>query len=76
LLVLRKCEIVSTISIVIRPRVTMTWTQFCETTPSHSIALDGMVSGGPKWDENTLHVNFDHHDGVLREATMMVEPVT
>lgn len=60
----------STITINIRPRETMTWTQFCETTPGCSIALDGIVSGGPRWDEDTFHVNFDHHDGVLREATM------
>ncbi len=60
----------STISINILPRQTLTWNDFVETTPSRSIALDGMVSGGPKWDEDTLHVNFDHHDGVSREATM------
>ena len=48
----------------------MTWVEFVETTPRHSIALDGIVSGGPSWDEKTLHVNFDHHDGCVREATM------
>lgn len=60
----------ATIEIKIRPRETMTWDEFCLATPACSIALDGMVSGGPKWCEETLHVNFDHHDGVSREATM------
>ena len=58
------------ISMAIRPRQTMTWEQFCQETPPGSIALDGMVSGGPRWDERTLHLNLDHHDGVVREATM------
>ncbi len=60
----------SDIEIVILPRQTMTWEQFCRETPPLSIALDGMVRGGPAWDERTLHVNFDHHEGVVREATM------
>jgi len=58
------------IEIVILPRKTMTWQEFLANTPERSIALDGMVSGGPAWDEKTLHANFDHHDGVVREATM------
>jgi len=48
----------------------MTWDEFVLETPERSIALDGAVTGGPRWDETTLHVNFDHHDGVVREATM------
>lgn len=60
----------SAINIIIRPRESMTWTEFCAKTPPCSIALDGMVRGGPKWDETTLHVNFDHHECVVREATM------
>lgn len=60
----------SAIDIVIRPRESMTWEEFCATTPPCSIALDGMVRGGPRWDEATLHVNYDHHEGVVREATM------
>ena len=57
------------IEIAVLPRQTMTWSEFLQ-TPARGIALDGMVSGGPAWDEKTLHVNFDHHDGVVREATM------
>lgn len=58
------------IEIVILPRKSMTWQEFLASTPERSIALDGVVRGGPAWDEKTLHANFDHHDGVVREATM------
>lgn len=58
------------IEIVVLPRKVLTWDEFAAKAPRRSIALDGMVSGGPRWDEKTLQVNFDHHDGVVREATM------
>jgi len=58
------------IEIVILPRQSMTWEEFLTKTPPHSIALDGVVRGGPAYDEPSLHVNFDHHEGVVREATM------
>lgn len=58
------------IEIVVLPRSSMTWEEFLVCTPSRSIALDGVVRGGPAYYEPTLHVNFDHHDGVVREATM------
>lgn len=58
------------IKIEIRPRVSMTWSSFCETVPPKSIALDGFVTDGPQWDEKSLKANFDHHSGVVREATM------
>ena len=48
------------------PRVSWNWDQFLENTPEGSIALDGMVRGGPRFDMRTMHVNFDHHDGVVR----------
>lgn len=54
--------------IVIQPRETKTWPQFCEN--NHAIALDGYVAGGPDWNHSRKLVNFDHHDGVVREATM------
>jgi hypothetical protein len=60
----------SKIQIIAMPRISMSWQEFVDTTPSKSIALDGIVKGGPKFDPTTLHVNFDHHDGVVREATM------
>ncbi|PIN89467.1 hypothetical protein COU60_03670 [Candidatus Pacearchaeota archaeon CG10_big_fil_rev_8_21_14_0_10_34_76] len=61
---------IRTIDLRILPRESMSWDEFVKKTPRGSIALDGVVLGGPKYDEDTLHVNFDHHDGVAREATM------
>lgn len=58
------------IKLHILPRKTMEWDAFIRETPRNSIALDGMVRGGPRFDMKTLHANFDHHDGVVREATM------
>ncbi len=52
------------------PRTSWTWNEFETNTPPNSIALDGMVLGGPRFDEIAHRVNFDHHDGVVREATM------
>jgi len=48
----------------------MTWPEFVANTPARSIALDGMVKGPPCFDPKTLHFNFDHHHGVVRDATM------
>lgn len=39
-------------------------------TPGPSISLDGYVNDSPNYFESTKHVNFDHHHGVVREATM------
>ena len=52
------------------PRESMEWAEFVQSTPRNSIALDGIVLGGPRFCPKTNHVNFDHHDGVIREATM------
>lgn len=54
----------------ILPRESMTWKEFLESTPPCSIALDGVVSGAPKFDPTTNHINYNHHDDVVREATM------
>lgn len=48
----------------------MSWKEFLKSTPNKSIALDGVVKGGPRFDATTNHFNFDHHDNVVREATM------
>lgn len=58
------------IELHVLPRQSMTWNGFVTQTPVNSIALDGVVLGGPRFDEKTRHINFDHHDGVVREATM------
>ncbi|MBT6691633.1 hypothetical protein HOB10_04865 [Candidatus Parcubacteria bacterium] len=59
-----------TFEIHVLPRQTMTWEEFLANTPNNSIALDGVVNGGPCFDEHSLHINFDHHGNVVREATM------
>jgi hypothetical protein len=60
----------SLFNIVIMPRVSMDWEEFIFSTPKYSMALDGIVKGGPRYDPTSCHINFDHHDGVIREATM------
>ncbi len=60
----------SAIEIKILPRKSMSWPEFCLMAPTKSIALDGFVTDGPKWSETSLRANFDHHSGVVREATM------
>ncbi len=57
-------------SIYFLPRTSWTWEEFVVASPSCSIALDGMVKGGPRFDPLHRRINFDHHDGVVREATM------
>ena len=54
----------------IRPGVVWSWEEMEANTPRNSIALDGMVCGGPRFDPKQHRVNFDHHDNVVREATM------
>lgn len=58
------------VELVIEPRATLSWAEFLDRAPSRSVALDGYVIGGPRWDEATLRANYDHHSGVVREATM------
>jgi hypothetical protein len=58
------------VALVIWPRQSVSWEAFCHQTPPGSIALDGLVVGGPKLDEDSLRANFDHHSGVVRAATM------
>ncbi|NBS41582.1 hypothetical protein EBS80_02890 [bacterium] len=52
------------------PRVAWSWEEFVARTPRNSVALDGMVRGGPRLDVANRRFNFDHHDGVVRDATM------
>lgn len=47
---------------------TLSWDQFVNTTEPYSIALDGYVWGGPRFD-NTPRANFNHHEEVDRLAT-------
>ncbi|MGL4758898.1 MAG: hypothetical protein ACRCXZ_06155 [Patescibacteria group bacterium] len=58
------------INLVVRPRESFTRREFAKTFPPNSIALDGVVSAGPYVDHKLKQINFDHHTGVLRSATM------
>ena len=48
---------------------TLSWEQFNATAPRNSIALDGYVRGGPKFDAKQRQANFNHHEEVDRLAT-------
>lgn len=58
------------LSLVVLPRKSISWSEFIDTAPRYSIALDGVVNSGPKYSEMSMHANFDHHVEVVREATM------
>lgn len=47
----------------------LSWKQFCKETEPYSIALDGYVVGGPKFQANGPRKNFNHHEDVDRLAT-------
>ena len=53
----------------IEPRVSKTWDEFRNESPSGSIALDGYVLAEPNFDKITKHINFDHHTFVQRLST-------
>jgi len=59
-----------TINLIVHPRKSVSWTDFLSSTSGPSISLDGYVNDAPNYSEKTKHVNFDHHHGVVREATM------
>lgn len=48
---------------------TLTWDQFNTEVPRYSIALDGYVRGGPRFDAKQRRANFNHHEEVDRLAT-------
>ena len=47
----------------------LTWKQFCKASEPFSVALDGYVVGGPKYQESGPRKNFNHHEDVDRLAT-------
>jgi len=59
-----------TINLISHPRKSLSWEEFLNSTSGPSIALDGYCNDAPNYSEATKHVNFDHHHGVVREATM------
>lgn len=59
-----------TISLEMRPKdPPLAWDNFVSTAPAFSIALDGYVSGPPRFDQKGPHVSFNHHEGVSRLET-------
>jgi len=59
-----------TITLEMRPKdPPLSWASFVSETPSFSIALDGYVNEGPRFDQNGPHINFNHHEGVSRLET-------
>lgn len=53
----------------VEPSVTLTWAQFKKLKSPFSIALDGYVADGPKFDPNGPWQNFNHHEAVSRLET-------
>ncbi|MFH1400721.1 MAG: hypothetical protein ABIH41_04325, partial [Nanoarchaeota archaeon] len=53
-----------------RPRESVTWRDFLDQARPNSIALDGYVRAPPMRDFHARKFNFDHHEGVVRDATM------
>jgi hypothetical protein len=47
----------------------MSWDDFCKNTPTYSIALDGYVNVGPRFEPNGPRANFNHHEEVDRLCT-------
>lgn len=47
----------------------MTWEEFCGHAPKFSIAIDGYVKAGPRFDPRGPWANFNHHEEVNRLAT-------
>lgn len=48
---------------------TLSWSDFVKDSPEMSIALDGYVHGGPRFDPVSKKANFNHHEEVDRLAT-------
>jgi hypothetical protein len=58
------------IKLIMLPEQTpITWEQFSATEEPCAIALDGYVIGGPRFDEERVLANFNHHEDVDRLST-------
>lgn len=58
------------IRLVVRPSdPPLAWDAFCAATPPFSIALDGYVADGPRFDPKGPRQNFNHHEAVSRLET-------
>ncbi len=57
------------LTFTIEPNVVKSWDNFKLENPTYSIALDGYVSGPPKYDPEGPLLNLNHHDGVIDLST-------
>lgn len=58
------------ITLEVRPTVRpLTWAEFCAEAPPYSIALDGYVGAGPRFDPKGPRVCFNHHEDCSRLET-------
>jgi hypothetical protein len=58
------------ITLRMRPRASpLSWEEFCATHGPFSMALDGYVVAGPRFDPSGPRINLDHHTEVDRLAT-------
>lgn len=48
---------------------TVDWESFCASSPAFSMALDGYVRGGPRFDPVGPRITLNHHEEVDRLAT-------
>jgi hypothetical protein len=55
--------------LIIRPGTTVSWRNFVLNKPVHSIALDGFVPEGPRFNLQGPWANFNHHEEVARLET-------
>lgn len=63
-------KIIMSIKLFVEPNgFPITWNEFLADAPQNSIALDGYVKGGPKFDLKSVKANFNHHEEVDRLAT-------
>ena len=57
------------ITLIVEPKTPpMSWENFCQ-KEKFSIALDGYVADGPKFNSTGPHLNFNHHEAVSRLET-------
>lgn len=58
------------IKLVMRPdQSPISWEEFCKKSEPFSIALDGYVNQGPRFQKDGPRANFNHHEEVDRLAT-------
>lgn len=50
-------------------RAPLSWAEFCAVSEPYSIALDGYVAGGPRFDPSGPRATMNHHEEVDRLAT-------